>query len=155
MSERPKPLPAAFVEFIKSIEKLRDDIQRTQQLIANAVEEAYSSFGRLLRVQDLTESQGQELLRVSKEALMPKPVAEEPVVKHNRRSVTKLVESFGGMVESDGVGGFDAIAPDGYVWFDNQMYLLAFPLNEYSDKDKRQKMINDRYAKLSRGIKKK
>jgi hypothetical protein len=54
-------------------------------------------------------------------------------------NLRKLAERHGGVVESDGCGGYDILAdPDAkYRWIDGEVWCLPLPLNEIDPADHR------------------
>ena len=67
-------------------------------------------------------------------------------------SVRAVVQRFGGRLERDGCGGYEALAPDGLRWTDAEVWCYALPLSEAESPAERQEMLHQAVTMLSRGV---
>jgi hypothetical protein len=66
--------------------------------------------------------------------------------------IRREVRKHGGRLERDGCGGYEALAPDGFIWADAEVWCYPLPLNEAESREERQDMLEQAVRMLGGGI---
>lgn len=68
------------------------------------------------------------------------------------KQLKKAVEAAGGTLESDGVGGFEMVAPEGFVWSDLEVNCQPIPLSEMDSKQEKAEAIAQALKWAKQGV---
>lgn len=66
--------------------------------------------------------------------------------------IKSIVKRYGGRLERDGLGGWEALAPNGMIWTEAEVWCYPIPISECETKEERQEMLKTAISFLSAGV---
>lgn len=67
-------------------------------------------------------------------------------------TVRRIVESHGGELVPDGCKGYEALAPEGCMWAEAEVWCYPIPLGECESKEERREMLDEAARMLEDGV---